>query len=108
MTQAQLAAMLHVTDKAVSKWERGLCYPDVTLLEPLADAFCVSIGGLLRCRLSGNEGKEQPLAENEKDQSAQEKNESIRNVVKISEETAHKQRWKIAVLAKYSRVGLLL
>ena len=38
MTQAQLADRLHVTDKAVSKWERGLSYPDVTLLEPLAEA----------------------------------------------------------------------
>ena len=36
LTQRDLAARLHVTDKAVSKWERGLSYPDVTLLEPLA------------------------------------------------------------------------
>ena len=34
LTQRDLAAALHVTDKAVSKWERGLSYPDVTLLEP--------------------------------------------------------------------------
>ncbi len=34
LTQRDLAARLHVTDKAVSKWERGLSYPDVTLLEP--------------------------------------------------------------------------
>ena len=31
MTQRELAEKLHVTDKAVSKWERGLSYPDVTL-----------------------------------------------------------------------------
>ena len=49
MTQTQLAARLHVTDKAVSKWERGLSYPDVTLLEPLAEALSVSIDALLRC-----------------------------------------------------------
>ena len=36
LTQRELAESLHVTDKAVSKWERGLSYPDVTLLEPLA------------------------------------------------------------------------
>ena len=29
MTQQQLAQMLYITDKAVSKWERGLSYPDV-------------------------------------------------------------------------------
>jgi len=32
MTQKQVADRLHVTDRAVSKWERGLSYPDVTLL----------------------------------------------------------------------------
>ena len=36
MTQQMLADRLHVTDKAVSKWERGLCFPDLTLIEPLA------------------------------------------------------------------------
>ena len=37
MTQKDLVARLHITDKAVSKWERGLSYPDVTLLEPLTE-----------------------------------------------------------------------
>jgi transcriptional regulator with XRE-family HTH domain len=32
LTQAALAAKLHVTDKAVSKWERDLSYPDISLL----------------------------------------------------------------------------
>ena len=37
MTQKELAQQLYVSDKAVSKWERGLSLPDVTLLLPLAD-----------------------------------------------------------------------
>ena len=36
LTQKELAAQLNVTDKAVSKWERGLCYPDISLLSPLS------------------------------------------------------------------------
>ena len=32
LTQAQLAALLNVSDKAVSKWETGAGYPDITLL----------------------------------------------------------------------------
>lgn len=36
LTQKELAERLHVTDKAVSKWERGLNFPDLPLLEPLA------------------------------------------------------------------------
>lgn len=35
-TQKTLAEALHITDKAVSKWERGLCLPDVTLLPKLS------------------------------------------------------------------------
>ena len=33
MTQQQLADRLHLTDKAVSKWERGLSLPDISMLE---------------------------------------------------------------------------
>ena len=49
-TQRELAERLHVTDKAVSKWERGLSYPDVTLLEPLAEAFGMGVTELVSCR----------------------------------------------------------
>lgn len=47
MTQKDIADLLHVTDKAVSKWERGLCAPDISLLEPLANALDVSIVELI-------------------------------------------------------------
>lgn len=47
MTQRELAQRLHVTDRAVSKWERGLCAPDLSLLEPLADALGCSIPELI-------------------------------------------------------------
>lgn len=42
-TQLELAQKLNVTDKAVSKWERGVGFPDIKLIEPLADAFGVSL-----------------------------------------------------------------
>ena len=48
MTQKDLAAKLQVTDKAVSKWERGLGFPDINSVEPLADALGVSITELMR------------------------------------------------------------
>lgn len=47
MTQLQLAEKLGVSDKTVSKWETGKGYPDITLLEPIADAFSVSVAELL-------------------------------------------------------------
>lgn len=46
-TQAELAEQLGVSDKAVSKWETGRGYPDVTLIEPLAAALGVSVIELL-------------------------------------------------------------
>ena len=49
-TQKELAETLHVTDKAVSKWERGLSYPDVTLLEPLAGVFGMGVTELVSCK----------------------------------------------------------
>jgi len=43
MTQQQLAEKIGVSDKAVSKWETGRGYPDITLMEPLAEALGVSV-----------------------------------------------------------------
>lgn len=48
MTQAELAKKLQVTDKAVSKWERGLGFPDINTIEPLADALGVSVLELMK------------------------------------------------------------
>lgn len=48
LTQAALAQKVGVTDKAVSKWERGAGLPDVDLLGPLADALGMSVDELLR------------------------------------------------------------
>ena len=48
MTQGTLAERLHVTDKAVSRWERGVGTPDIGTLEPLAEALEVSLLELLR------------------------------------------------------------
>ena len=50
MTQLQLADELGVSDKTVSKWETAKGYPDITLLEPIAEAFGISVTELI----SGN------------------------------------------------------
>ena len=50
MTQLQLAERLSVSDKTVSKWENGKGYPDITLLEPIAEVFRISVTELI----SGN------------------------------------------------------
>ena len=50
LTQKQLADELKVSDKAVSRWETGKGYPDVTSLVALSEFFSVSVNELL----SGN------------------------------------------------------
>ena len=46
-TQKDLADKLSVTDKSVSKWERGLNYPDMAMLEPLARSLGTTVVELL-------------------------------------------------------------
>ena len=55
-TQKQLAELLQVSDKAVSKWESGRGLPDISLLEPLGKALGVSVAELLsgECVLNRN------------------------------------------------------
>ena len=48
LTQKDLANKLSITDKAVSKWERGLCMPDISVLLPLSEVLNISITELLK------------------------------------------------------------
>ena len=48
LTQRELAEQLHVSDRAVSKWERGAGFPDVSMLVPLAEALGLSVLELLQ------------------------------------------------------------
>ena len=50
LTQAELAEKLNISDKTISKWETAKGYPDISLLEPIASVFGVSVMELL----SGN------------------------------------------------------
>ena len=50
LTQAQLAEKIHVTDKAVSRWERGVGLPDINLVEDLAKALDVSLVELMQAK----------------------------------------------------------
>ena len=50
MTQAELAAKMNVTDKAVSKWERDLSCPDVNSLSTLAEVLEVPVDELLNAK----------------------------------------------------------
>ena len=53
MTQAQLAEKLHVSDKAISRWENGNGFPEISLFPSLAEVFGVTVDYLLTGRRKG-------------------------------------------------------
>ena len=81
MTQANLAEKIHVTDKAVSRWERGIGLPDIDNLEALAKALDVSLVSLMQ-------GK----ACEEKHISIREAEELVTDTIKMSKETSKIQK----------------
>lgn len=54
LTQKQLADTLCISDKTVSKWERDMGLPDISLIDPLAKALCVDQSRLLAGELGQN------------------------------------------------------
>ena len=67
MTQLELANQLNITDKAVSKWERDISCPDITVFPKLAEILGVSVDELLQT--------------NTVDKAANDKNKDIVNLV---------------------------
>ena len=55
MTQKELGEKLNVTDKAVSKWERGLSFPDITIINSLAETFGITSSEILNAELGKKE-----------------------------------------------------
>lgn len=47
MSQKELANKLNITDKAVSKWERGLSFPDISMLIPISEVLGISLYDIL-------------------------------------------------------------
>lgn len=55
MTQLELAEKMGVTDKAVSKWERDLSFPDVSSIPKLAEIFEVTVDDLMQVKTKTKE-----------------------------------------------------
>lgn len=64
MTQKELADRLHITDRDVSKWERGLYAPDLSTLEPLAELLGVTVTELLAGRRMAEEPHKEEIEAN--------------------------------------------
>ena len=70
LTQEQLAERLNISKNAVSKWERGICLMDMSLLKPLSEILNVSVNDIL----SGEKIPEDKIKKSQK-----------KNLIKLSE-----------------------
>lgn len=99
ITQKDLADQLHITDRAVSKWERGLCAPDIALLEPLSEILGVTITDII----SGTKTADSMDAETER---------KVSELLSYSEEELNKKtksyKKTVIILAVIAGLSLLL
>lgn len=55
LTQLELAKILNVSDKVISKWETGRSLPDTSMIMPLCDALKISVDELFQCKAKEDE-----------------------------------------------------
>ncbi|MBO5138119.1 MAG: helix-turn-helix domain-containing protein [Bacilli bacterium] len=101
LTQQELGDRLFVTDKAVSKWERGLSFPDITILERLASELDVDVLEIL----CGERGKSKGVNVQEEIDNAIARIEEDR---KIKKEQSRRKVSKIVIISLISLVILFL
>lgn len=95
-TQKQLAQKLLISDKAISKWETGVSFPDTALLIPLADLFGVTVTELLMCE----------RMEKEETINAEQVESIVKTAIAYSEEKSTrayqaKNRWPLIYLCSF-------
>lgn len=102
LTQKELAKQLNISDRTVSKWERGAGFPDISLLEPLADAL-----GLTLLELFHGERAPAPELEPEVERTAR---ETVRNLKPEFTKVLHQlRRWRrLLICAVVVLIVLLL
>ena len=89
LTQKELGEKLNITDKAISKWERGLSFPDIAVLKDLAEFFEIDISELL----NGERGKKQEIDIEKAIK------EAIENYKNIEEKKVQKVKKRIGVIS---------
>ena len=94
LTQKELAKRINITDKAVSKWERGLSFPDITMLNILSKELDVTVEELL----NGEKIKENKKAEKIDVEKA------IKEALEKANGKEEKRRKKILKLKKITKI----
>ena len=94
LTQNELATKINVTNKAVSRWERGIGFPDISLLEPLSKVLNISILELL----NGEYIKEKSQAEKK------DINVLLQTLLKINEKNKYNKTLIISIIILFTSV----
>ena len=92
LTQKELGEKLNITDKAISKWERGLSFPDIAVLKDLAEFFEIGISELL----NGERGKKQEI---DIEKAIQEAIENYKNIEEKKKEKVKKVKKRIGIIS---------
>ena len=96
MTQSDLAAKLNVTDKAISRWERGVGFPDINTIEPLAAALDVSVAELMKSERIDE--SEMSIAMN---------NEIVNNALNFAEKQIQQERKNVFLIIGCLTVAII-
>lgn len=64
LTQSELADKLNITDRAISKWENGVCLPDASIMHELCDILEITINDLFSGEIVDMKDNEKKLEEN--------------------------------------------
>ena len=96
MTQKQLAEKLNMSDKSVSKWERGICLPDVSVYMELCEILGISINEFLAGEDIDAENVEKKSEDN------------IIQVTKDSKKKQKKLKSTVAVVTTYAVITVLI
>lgn len=93
LTQLALSKKLGVTDRAVSKWERGRGFPDVSILQPLSEILGVSVAELLSGERRNTDEFEGPEGiRRQQIQAEQDERETLEALEALAEENAIRNR----------------
>ena len=84
LTQKEIAKKIGVSTAAVSKWERGLCLPEISKFEDIAKVFDMTLAEVMQCK--------------EEDNSAESFSEVLRETINTSEEQHKHKARKIGVI----------
>ena len=95
LTQKELAKRINITDKAVSKWERGLSFPDITMLNILSKELDVSVEELLNG---------ERIKENKKELEKIDVEKAIKEALEKANGKEEKRKKKILKLKKITKI----